>query len=280
MNTVDLHTHSTYSDGTFTPTELIKYGKDKGLIAIAITDHDTLSGIKEAKEAGKKYNIQVIGGIEFSTSFENTEIHIVGLFLDENCDIINNRLRQLQENREFRNIEMIKKLQSLGLNITYNDVMACAKGNVVTRAHFAKALVDTGCCQSKQECFDRYIGAGKPGYIERQVLDYKETISIINEGGGISVLAHPLLYKLSNSRLEYMVGCLAKAGLKGIEAYYSTHSPSETKYIKFIAQQNQLLLSGGSDFHGENKPKLDLAVGYGNLAVPVEVLDKMKGALL
>lgn len=280
MNIVDLHTHSTYSDGTYTPEELVKYGSEKGLSAIALTDHDTLSGVKEAKKAGSKYNIEVIGGIEFSTSFENTEIHIVGLFLDDNCGIINDRLKQLQENRTIRNKKMVEALQALNVNITYNDVVECAEGNIITRAHFAKALVKNGCCQSKQECFDRYIGTNKPGYIEREVLGVEETISLINKGGGLSILAHPLLYKLSDSRLEYMVGCLGRLGLKGIEAYYSTHSPADTKYIKFLAQQNRLLLSGGSDFHGENKPKLDLAVGYGSLAVPAEVLEKMKGALL
>lgn len=279
MKTVDLHTHSTCSDGTFTPSQLVSYAKAKGLEAIAVTDHDTLSGIEEAKKAGLEHNIEVIGGIEFSTRFDTTEIHIVGLFLDSACDIINNRLNELQQKRTKRNLEVAQILQNLGMNISYEDFEACAQGSIITRAHIAKALVKKGYCQSNQECFDRYLGKNKPAYIERQVLNHKETISLINNSGGISILAHPLLYKLSNSRLEAMVGELAKDGLLGMEVYYSTHSPADTKYLKTVAQKNKLLFSGGSDFHGENKPKLDLAVGYGNLAVPFEILETMKGAL-
>lgn len=279
MKTIDLHTHSTCSDGTYTPEELVKYGKEKGLSAIALTDHDTFDGVEEAKAAGKKYGIEVIGGIEFSTNYEETEIHMVGLFLDKNCSMIEKRLEEIRQNRIERNIQMVEKLNDLGVNITYEQVKEVANGGIVTRAHIANVLVKNGCCQSNNECFDRYIGKNKPAYVKRQVLNYDETISLIAASGGISIMAHPLLYKLSSARLEKVVSDMAAKGLRGIEVYYSTHSPSDTKYIKTLALKNRLLFSGGSDFHGKNKPKLDLGTGYGELAVPYEILDKMKGAL-
>lgn len=276
MNTVDLHTHSTYSDGTFIPKELIAYAKEKGLSAIALTDHDTVSGVSEAIGYGAEYGIEVIPGIEVSTEYEDTEIHIVGLFVDVNNKELLSALDNFRLGRQNRNKEMVDKLNAIGVNINYNDVLANAGGGVITRAHIAQEIIKKGYALSNNEVFDRYIGKNKPAYVKRKVMTWQDTISLIVKSGGIAVLAHPLLYKLSDKRLEMIVSQLSANGLGAIEAYYSTHSPRDVKYIKELALKNRLKLSGGSDFHGTNKPKLDLATGYGNLQVPYDIIEELK----
>jgi S-adenosylmethionine:tRNA ribosyltransferase-isomerase len=277
MKIVDLHTHTTCSDGTFTPREIVEYAAKKNLSAIAITDHDEVSGVEEAIKYGDKYGVEIISGIEVSTQYEGSELHIVGLFIDIYDTNMNKLLIDMRQKRIDRNRLVAVKLQELGLDITYSDIVHAANGGIVTRAHIAKALRQKGYISSNQEAFDKYIGDGKPAYIKREVFDWQETIDMINNAGGVAVLAHPLLYKFSKKRLEMIVSDMANHGLKGIEAYYSTHSPSDVKYIKMIADKNKLKVSGGSDFHGANKPKLDLASGYGNLEIPYEVLQGLKG---
>lgn len=279
MNTVDLHTHSTYSDGTYTPKELVAYAKEKGLSALALTDHDTLEGVSEALYYGEKYGVEVISGIEVSTAYEGTELHIVGLFVNNDNSELSNALKSLRKARENRNIEMVNKLNQIGVNISYNEVLKSAKGGIVTRAHIARQIINKGYALSNNEVFDRYIGKGKAAYVERKVMSWQDTLALITKAGGLPVLAHPLLYKLSYKRLEMIVSDLTDYGLKAIEVYYSTHSPSEVKYVKELALKNGLKLSGGSDFHGANKPKLDLATGYGNLQVPYDVLEGLKKML-
>ncbi len=276
MKTIDLHTHTTYSDGTFTPKELVEYAAEKNLSALAITDHDVTEGIEEAEYYGNKLGIEIIPGIEVSTEYEGSEIHIVGLFIDRYNFNMNNLLEDMRVKRVERNKQIAQRLQQLGLNVNYEDIVKTAKGSIITRAHIARAILEKGYISSIAEAFDRYIGTGKPAYIKRQVFSWQQTIDMIKLAGGVPIMAHPLIYKLSKSRLEAVVSDMAKYGLKGIEAYYSTHSPSDTKYIKSIAYKNNLKLSGGSDFHGKNKPKLDLATGYGKLDVPNDILEGIK----
>lgn len=276
MNTVDLHTHSTYSDGTFTPRELISYASKKELRAVALTDHDTLEGIPEAVHYGGKYGVEVISGIEISTEYENNELHIVGLFVsNENAELVS-ALENLKRSRENRNIEMVEKLNQIGVNISYDNILKRADGGIVTRAHIAREIIANGYASSNNEVFDRYIGDHCQAYVKRSVMSWQDTLYLIAKAGGLPVLAHPLQYKLSERRLEMIVSDLASHGLAAIEAYYSTHSPSDIKYIKDLAKKNGLRLSGGSDFHGANKPKLDLGTGYGGLEVPYEVLDNLR----
>ncbi len=276
MNTVDLHTHSTCSDGTFTPKELVAYGKKKGLKAIALTDHDTLDGIPEALYYGEKFGIEVIPGIEISTEYENNELHIVGLFVSDESAELKSAIENLRESRKLRNIEMVEKLNNIGVNISYENVLKRAGGGIVTRAHIAGEVIASGYASSNNEVFERYIGKDKPAYIKRNLMPWQDTVYLIKNSGGLPVLAHPLLYKLSDRRLEMIVSDLANHGLYAIEAYYSTHSPAEIKYVKALAEKNGLKLSGGSDFHGANKPKIDLGTGYGSLQVPYEVLENLR----
>ncbi len=279
MKNIDLHTHTTFSDGTYTPCELVDHALKKELAAVAITDHDTTMGINEAVIPAEASSLEIIPGIEISSLYDRLEIHIVGLFIDPEHPQLLAELDSLKKSRQERNLQMLESLGNLGINISYNELADFAKGDIITRAHFAKVMLQKGYITSVNEAFDKYIGDRCRAYIPRQLPSFQRAIEMIKNAGGIAVLAHPLLYKINIKGLENMVSHLKTAGLTAIEAYYSTHSPSDTKYIKRLAAENKLLLSGGSDFHGKNKKDLDLGTGYGSLAVPYEILDKLKGAL-
>ena len=275
MDTIDLHTHSTFSDGTFTPLQLVKYAEEKGLKAFALTDHDTTEGVKEAKSI--ETNVEVISGVEISTRYDKKEIHIVGLYVNENDADLNKQLKYYREKRVTRNFEILEKLNSLGVNITIDDVKESCTGDVISRAHTAKALVSKGFVGSYTEAFDRYLGDNKCAYVPRETLNYEESMELITKAGGVPVLAHPLLYKMSDTNLENMMVKLRQKGLKAVEVYYSTHSNSDTQHIMAMANRVGLIYSGGSDFHGATKPKIDMGTGMGKLAVPYEILEKIRG---
>lgn len=275
MDTIDLHTHSTFSDGTFTPSQLVKYAEEKGLKAFALTDHDTTEGIKEAKSI--ETNVEVISGVEISTRYDKKEIHIVGLYVNENDADLNKQLKYYREKRVTRNFEILEKLNSLGVNITIDDVKESCTGDVISRAHIAKALVSKGFVGSYTEAFDRYLGDNKCAYVPRETLNYEESMELITKAGGVPVLAHPLLYKMSDTNLENMMVKLRQKGLKAVEVYYSTHSNSDTQHVMAMANRVGLIYSGGSDFHGATKPKIDMGTGMGKLAVPYEILEKIRG---
>ena len=275
MDTIDLHTHSTFSDGTFTPLQLVKYAEEKGLKAFALTDHDTTEGVKEAKSI--ETNVEVISGVEISTRYDKKEIHIVGLYVNENDADLNKQLKYYREKRVTRNFEILEKLNSLGVNIIIDDVKESCTGDVISRAHIAKALVSKGFVGSYTEAFDRYLGDNKCAYVPRETLNYEESMELITKAGGVPVLAHPLLYKMSDTNLENMMVKLRQKGLKAVEVYYSTHSNSDTQHIMAMANRVGLIYSGGSDFHGATKPKIDMGTGMGKLAVPYEILEKIRG---
>lgn len=275
MDTIDLHTHSTFSDGTFTPLQLVKYAEEKGLKAFALTDHDTTEGVKEAKSI--ETNVEVISGVEISTRYDKKEIHIVGLYVNENDADLNKQLKYYREKRVTRNFEILEKLNSLGVNITIDDVKESCTGDVISRAHIAKALVSKGFVGSYTEAFDRYLGDNKCAYVPRETLNYEESMELITKAGGVPVLAHPLLYKMSDTNLENMMVKLRQKGLKAVEVYYSTHSNSDTQHIMAMANRVGLIYSGGSDFHGATKPKIDMGTGMGKLAVSYEILEKIRG---
>lgn len=275
MDTIDLHTHSTFSDGTFTPLQLVKYAEEKGLKAFALTDHDTTEGIKEAKSI--ETNVEVISGVEISTRYDKKEIHIVGLYVNENDADLNKQLKYYREKRVTRNFEILEKLNSLGVDITIDDVKESCTGDVISRAHIAKALVSKGFVGSYTEAFDRYLGDNKCAYVPRETLNYEESMELIIKAGGVPVLAHPLLYKMSDTNLENMMVKLRQKGLKAVEVYYSTHSNSDTQHVMAMANRVGLIYSGGSDFHGATKPKIDMGTGMGKLAVPYEILEKIRG---
>jgi hypothetical protein len=283
---IDLHVHSTRSDGTYTPTELVEYAIEKGLTAFALTDHDTTDGLDEAisyanalRAEGKTDVPEVIPGIELSTNTEDTEVHVAGLFIDKENPEFQNYLKEFVASRNLRNVKMCAKLTEIGIPITAEELESAFPNCILTRAHFASWLREHGYVSSNKEAFDRYLGKRCPCYVPREKITPQKAIALILTAGGIPVLAHPILYRLSDARLEALVATLKEAGLVGIEAIYSTYEPSEERQIRRLAKKYDLLLSGGSDFHGTNKPRIDLGVGLGKLYVPDELLENMKAYL-
>lgn len=281
MRPIDLHTHSNCSDGTFSVKELIDYAHEKGLAAIALTDHDTVDGLDEAISYSKKYpDLELVPGIEFSTVNEGKDLHVVGLYIDHHEKGFVDRLQQFVDSRTQRNIKMCKKLrEEAGIPITYEELRDSFPGAVLTRAHYAKFMVDRGFVKSRAEVFDKYIGDNCPYYVPREKITPEDAIAIILENGGVPIFAHPILCHLSDARLEELVKRLKNAGLVGIEAIYSTYEPADERLIKKLAEKYDLLISGGSDFHGANKPKIDLATGYGHLFVPEDLLPPIRSKL-
>ena len=278
MKAVDLHTHSTKSDGSFSPSELIDYAVQKGLAAIALTDHDTTAGLDEAilHAAETAPELEVVPGIEFSTEYEGRDIHIVGLYIDYHNTFFENELQEFVDSRIQRNIRMCEKLTLAGIPVTYEQLQQEFPDAVITRAHYAKHLLNGGYVKSIKEGFERYIGDRAPCFVPREKVTPGQAVELILKAGGIPVLAHPVLYRMSDTRLRKLVKELKEDGLVGIEAIYSTYASSEERDIRRIAADYNLCISGGSDFHGTNKPGLDLGTGYGHLFVPEEVLDLLK----
>lgn len=276
MNIVDLHVHSTKSDGSYTPAELVDYALEKGLTAFALTDHDTTDGIDEALKAAEGKPIEVIPGIEFSSEYEGKDIHIVGLYIDYKSDFFKRRLTNFVNGRLIRNREMCKRLTEHGIPVTYEELAAEFPDSVITRAHYAKYLLNHGYTKSLKEAFERYIGDNGPCFVPRKKITPMRAVEIILKAGGIPILAHPILYHMSDARLDKLTATLKDMGLIGIEAVYSTYSPSEERQIRSLAAKYNLCISGGSDFHGNAKPGLDLAVGYGKLFIPEEILINLK----
>lgn len=276
---IDLHTHSTASDGTYTPAELAKLAKTIGLSAIALTDHDTIDGLAEFQTAGTALGIETISGIEFAALYPNyhrPEIHIVGLGFDETHPLLLERMKEIKESRHLRNQKMCEKLSSIGLHLTLEEVAANAGGEIITRAHFANVLLEKGYIKRKEDAFSRYISPGLPGYAEREFLSPALCIQTIKDAGGVAILAHPTLYKLDLAQLEELCKELISYGLDGIECQYATYSPAETKAITALAKKLSLLPSGGSDFHGKNKPDIHLGSGRNNLEVPYTFWEMLK----
>lgn len=275
---IDLHVHSTCSDGTLSPKELVDYAIQKGLSAFALTDHDCVDGLdpilKYAKETPGAP--EIIPGIELSTDEQGQEVHVVGLFIDYRNKEFNGYLQEFIDSRTNRNKKMCLLLKEHGMNINYEELESEFPGAVLTRAHYAKLMMKHGYIKSIKEGFERFLGDRCCCYVPREKITPEMAIELIQKAGGLPILAHPILYHMSDARLDALVKKLKEVGLVGIEAIYSTYAPSEERQIRKLADKYDLLLSGGSDFHGENKPGLDLGTGYGKLYVDDEILEKLK----
>lgn len=273
---IDLHVHSCFSDGTYTPGQLIRLAKDSGLSAIALTDHDTVAGIPEAMDAASGSGIELIPGIEMSCLYQRKDIHIVGLLIDHENTSLLRSIHHYQNNRTKRNELMAEKLTEGGFPVTVPELEQRFPDATLTRAHFARFFVEKGIWNDKNEAFDNYIGEGCPYYVEKAYVSPEDAIRVIHQAGGIAILAHPLLYHMTERQLESMIVYLKGVGLDGIETIYSTYSDAQQIYMLHLAAAYQLLKSGGSDFHGANKPGLSLGTGYGKLRVPVSYLHTIK----
>ncbi len=285
MRAIDLHTHTCKSDGSYTPTELVDYAIEKNLAAVAITDHDSIEGLDEAlahaaalEERGLP-SVEVIPGIEFSTKYQKQDVHIVGLYISYKEKVFQSALGGFVDSRTNRNRKMCENLQGAGIDITYERLLAMYPGAVITRAHYASYLLEHGYVKSRQDAFARYLGDHTKYFVPREKVAPSQAVELILQAGGIPILAHPPLYHMGNDRLETLVSFLKEDGLMGIEVFYSTYSNQDVRDMQRLAEKYDLLVSGGSDFHGANKPGLDLGCGYGRLFVPEEALLKIKAAL-
>lgn len=275
MDYIDLHTHSNCSDGSMTPTELVRHAAEKGLKAIALSDHDTVSGIDEAIEAGKRYNVEIVPAIEFSVQSE-TETHILGFYIDHKSPILVKALENINKVRRLRTLNTCEKLQKLGFDITMDEALAIAPSGLIGRAHFARILMEKGYTSSVKEGFDKYLANGRPAYDGSQYLTAESAVKLIEELGGVSFVAHPHLIRLQDEQLRIFLTELKKYGLCGIEGYYNEYTPEMQNYFQFLAVELGLEISGGTDFHAKMKPHIEIGIGQGDMKIPYSVLENIK----
>lgn len=273
---IDLHVHSSASDGTFTPTELVAEAKRAGLSAFALTDHDTTDGIAEATGAARAADIELIPGVELSTEYEGTEVHVVGLYIDVENAALQKQMEDFRQSRDNRNVYMLEKLRAEGFDITQEALEAMFPDAVITRAHIARYLLDKGYIPDMKTAFSEYIGDGCRCYVERPKVTPTDAVDYIVAAGGTPILAHPVMYHMERPQLLRMIREMKAHGLVGIEAIYSENTPADEQIYKTLAREEGLLISGGSDFHGTNKPDIRLGIGRGKLYIPYSVLEKIK----
>lgn len=278
MSRIDLHLHTTHSDGSLRPSDVLTLAKQANVSALAITDHDITTGIPEAMATGETLGIEVIPGVEISSFDGKSELHILGYCVRWQDAAFNQRLATLRESRHRRNPLIIERLREAGLDVNYEEVRALAGTESVGRPHIAQLLMQKKYVSSAKEAFDRYLAEGRPAYVARELPTPAEAISWIREAKGVAVLAHPTWVKESGEGLRTCVTTLKEAGLGGIEVHYSTHSKSQTAGYLDLAHRLDLLITGGSDFHGLTKPDIEVGSGRGDLQVNPRLLAPLKEA--
>ncbi|MBR4895221.1 MAG: PHP domain-containing protein [Clostridia bacterium] len=274
---IDLHTHSTASDGSMTPAELVKHAKDAGLCAVAVSDHDTADGVREALAAGKACGIEVIPAIELSAASE-TETHILGYFIDPASKILADAVGHIRAVRVERIGETCRMLGEHGIEVTLDEVKALAGGGILCRAHIARIMTDKGYSESPKAAFAEWLNVGRPCYSDAQALTDTEAVKLIRDCGGEAYLAHLHLTKKPPDVLDAFVARLASEGMCGIEGYYTDYTPAMEREYRGLAAKYGLKISGGTDFHGTFKPHIAIGRGLGDLRIPYEVLEGMKNS--
>lgn len=273
---IDMHVHSSASDGTFAPSALLAEAKKAGLSAMALTDHDTMDGIEEAAAAAKELGVELVPGVEFSTEYHGHEIHVLGYYVSPEYPRLKAKLEEFRDFRATRNVRMVKRLQEEGFSITMGQLTEKFPDSVLTRAHIARYLCETGQIADIRTAFAEYLGENCRCYIQRPKISPTEAVTLIREAGGLAVLAHPVLCQLSEEELRQLILEMKEAGMCGLEAVYSENSESDERHMRRLAEEFGLLVSGGSDFHGKNKPDIKLGVGKGNLYIPYGFLQAFK----
>lgn len=280
MKTVDLHAHTTASDGSLSPAELIRYASKKGLSAIAVTDHDAVAGLEAAMTEGERLGIQVIPGTELSTSVDDCTVHLVALFFDWKNETFLRRLSEMAVYREERNYRMMDKLESLGFPVSRKDLETFPEGQILARAHIAQLLIERGYATDLKDALAKYLNKGTPGYVEKEVFRPEECIAMIHECGGLIFVAH--LHQIDPRDPAHCVDIcrrLLEMGADGLETQYCEFDDTWRQITEDLASEYGCLRSGGSDFHGTMKKGLDLGVGYGDLQVPYSFVEAMEERL-
>ena len=274
---IDLHTHSTASDGTFSPEALVELAAEKGISAIALTDHDTVAGVAPAQARGKALGVEVVPAVELGASWDGVgEIHLLGYFIDIKNKTLRDRLAWLRDHRRSRGRKIVERLKEMGVSISVEQVEDIAQGESVGRPHIARALVKNGHVASMAEAFERYLKSNRPAYVKREQLGAAGAIRLVQEAGGVAVLAHPFTLKGTGGELPQVLQSLMALGLEGIEVYYSQHTSEQVRQYEELARRFGLLMTAGSDFHGANKPEIEL--GHGSIQVPAKLLVALREA--
>lgn len=286
LRLVDLHTHSTASDGSFSPARLVREAYAMGLTALALTDHDTLEGLDEAEAEAERLRtehpeapFEFVRGCELSSRCGPAEAHILGLWIGRDGAALNDlqkKLKEVQELRSVRNAVMVEKLRQLGFDVKLEDVEALAGGEVVARPHFAALLLRLKVVKSVREAFEKYLGYGGAAYVPRELMTPEEAVALLAGSGATVALAHPMLMHCPQKDLDELISRLKPCGLNALEAYHSEHGAADERVCVELAARHGLLLSGGSDFHGDSKPLVKLGKGHGSLRVSAAVLDRLK----
>lgn len=272
---IDLHAHTTASDGVLTPSELVELALERGLRLLAVTDHDSTEGVAGALVRAAGTPLEVWPGIEISTDLPGAEAHVLGYFVDTTKTELQEELTKLRDSRIYRAQRMVEKLNALGMSLTYERVRQLAGTGAVGRPHVAQAMVEKGYVQTARDAFNLYLSRTGPAYVERYKLTPIEALQLIRAAGGMPVLAHPTYVAPADSTdfdLSGFVGELVEAGLVGLECYYGDYSPETVERLCDIARQFDLIPTGGSDFHGRGVHPADL----GDLAVPAESIERMR----
>lgn len=274
MSCIDLHVHTTASDGTYTPAEVVELAHKTGLAAIAITDHDTVSGYAEAARRGAELGVEIVPGIEISTKY-GSSIHMLGYYIDMQSEGLHHILDWIVEDRDERARKMAELMAADGLPVSF-DIMKERYGEVIGRPHFANMLVELGLARDVQDAFDRYVEKGQRYYVGRTILPIERAIGLIIKAGGVPVLAHPFQYKRDDAGLRELIEYCMQHGLRGMECYYTGYTPEQSAYLASLADEYGLIKTGGSDFHGENKKHILLGRGLGKLEVPYSLLEGLR----
>lgn len=276
MDFVDLHVHSNASDGTFSPSQVVELAKNAGLDAFALTDHDTTAGVPEALEKGRDLNIEVIPGIEVSSSFDGTEIHILGLFVNSDDPVLAAMLEKMRISRDHRNEKMLENLAADGISFTKEELCGDNPDTIITRAHIAHALVAKGICSGMDQAFKKYLQYGGRYCPQKEHLSPEEVVKTLISNGAFVALAHPFQYKFGDKKTEELIAHMADLGMKGLEVYHSSNNKLESMKLQEMAVRHHLLPTGGSDFHGGNKPDISIGTGRGGLRVSSLLLEDIK----
>ncbi len=282
---IDLHIHSTASDGTLWPSEILTLAQNLNIAAISITDHDTLEGSKNALSCGIPPSVKFLTGVEIGAdppdSFSlSGSLHILGYAVDVRHPDLNQTLSILKDSRENRNPRILELLSGLGIEITFDELNNPAEDSQPGRPHIARLMVKKGYVPSIDAAFDQYLGHGKPAYVDRFRFGCEDTIRIILDAGGIPVLAHPVLLGIQQIDIfEDFIAVLTEMGMRGIEVYYPEHTPDLMSYYTRIAHRHDLLITGGTDFHGDIKPEIKMGSGTGDLYIPYELYEKLISSL-
>ncbi len=273
---IDLHTHSVFSDGSMTPDQLVVEAQMAELSAVALTDHDSVDGVTPFLESCVKRGMRGVPGVEISVDGESGDaMHMLGYFIDHDNAPMKNHLSGIRSNREYRNKKIIESLNAMGLSLTMSEVGAYAGSDNIGRLHFAQALVERGYVKNREEAFDKFLAKGKSAYVNRKRLTPQQGIEMIRGAGGLAVLAHPFTLGKGKEALTELVADLVSAGLDGIEVYYTQQNQKQMKIYKAIARQFNLVMTGGSDFHGAPMPDVKMGRGFGSLNVPDSVLEDL-----